>query len=330
MPKFYPKPAHFEKKSQIVPNSLIFHKFLSDSSIRLMCALNACPENWTIIQCDIQKRLGWGKEKMRSAIKECIKYGYLKVTQSRRAHTEREENGSFKKGQFSYHEFEFDIEGGYSKNDSQILYEECPDIEYEPDGGNPPPARLDPVTSPLLSSHRIDPYREKKETPDFLSSLNEEDQKKIEFLAPFDLDESHLSVLLAYDLNRIVLGVNAALQWKKTKEDKGQTIDELGDAFVRFVTQGWKPNKTQEDIEAEKKQIAAEKESKMLERRKEAREIENVWAEKLPFKYSFKVCERTISIKVKDSGYPIDLSDENSLQRLMEHIEKYKDSNENS
>jgi len=322
--KFRPKPAHFEKKSQIVPNSLIFHKHLSDSAIRLMCALNACPESWTIIQSDIQQRLGWGRERMRSAIKECIEHGYLKITQSRRANTEREKNGGFKKGQFSHNEFEFDIEGGYSKNDQEIPYEECPDNEYEPERAKPSSAKLATATNPLPCSLDNTLLKEKKETQDFLSSFNSEDQKKIDFLSPFDLEESYLSVLIAYDYDRIVLGVQGALQWKKRREDKGESIDGLGGAFVKFVTQGWKPYKTQEDIGAEKSQIIADKEAKITERRQQAKELEELWASVLPFQYSFKVLDRYIDLKLGNRMGTLELNDEDSIQSLKRHIERYK------
>ncbi len=127
--KFYPKKAHFETKSQIAPNSLIFNRELTEPAKIFILALNAiftCTESWIPIQSDLEKRLGWGPEKMQNAIKNAVKCGYLKVMQGRK-----------EKGQFDNNEFEYDIDGGYPKgstveNEEKPIHNEC-----EPIGGFP-------------------------------------------------------------------------------------------------------------------------------------------------------------------------------------------------
>ena len=140
--KFYPKPAYFETKSQVCPNSLVFNHKLTDSGMRLILALNAistCTVNWVACQTDLQNRFRWGEEKMLNAIKSCVKNGYLKVRQGRNSGKEDIKE----KGRFSQNEFEFDIDGGYPKNNNIIIEEECLHNECEPSGGFPGPA--DPI-----------------------------------------------------------------------------------------------------------------------------------------------------------------------------------------
>ncbi len=114
---FSKKPAYFESKSQIAPNALIYNKVLSDAAIRLLLALNAVPDSWVIVQSDIRERLAWGRDKMQNAIKECVKHGYMKVTQTK------------EKGKFSVNNFEFDTSPSYLKKP--------PHDEYEPLTENP-------------------------------------------------------------------------------------------------------------------------------------------------------------------------------------------------
>lgn len=322
--KFYPKPAHFESKSQVAPNSLVFHRGLTDEAKILILALNGISTNapkWTIVQCDIQSRLGWGLKKMQSAIKSAVNCGYLIVTQG---HHE-ESSDSFKKGQFKPNEFEFDIDGGYIKKEYIYSQEKRPHNESEPMRRQALTPRAMTPREALPCSSRDIPSEKKKETQDFLSSLNFEDQRKMRFLSDFNLEDSYLSVLLQYDYDRIVLGARGALQWKKRREDSGGSVDDLGGAFVKFVTQGWKPYKTQEDIEDEKSQLNAEKESQIMERHREAKTLEGQWANILPFKYSFKVHERNITVSLNGKYPTIELSDPDSIQILKDHINLYKD-----
>lgn len=136
MTKFYPKPAAFEKKNQVAPNSLISNPYISDKAVRLLLMLNAIATSggdWVPRQSDIQKRLGWGEQKMREAIKECCNKGYMIVRQNRSADEKA-------KGQYSHNEFEFCLDGSYKnisyiqKNSIQPSQEKPSDIESEPAG----------------------------------------------------------------------------------------------------------------------------------------------------------------------------------------------------
>ena len=97
--------AHFLKTNRSVPNTLIFDENLSDSAIRLLLALNGLPENWTIIQADIMKRLCWSPKKMRKVIKECVDNGFMQTKQNRS-----------QKGTFGLVTFEFSLEPEFLKN----------------------------------------------------------------------------------------------------------------------------------------------------------------------------------------------------------------------
>lgn len=128
---FHVKQAHFETKSFIAPCRIIFHRSLSDAAIRLILAFQAidtCTKNWVIRQCDIQKRLGWGVEKMRNTIKECIKYGYMQVRQSRES-----------AGKFSRNDFNFDINASYLDT-----VETAPTDTFQPSTGFP--STVEPCT----------------------------------------------------------------------------------------------------------------------------------------------------------------------------------------
>ncbi len=141
--KFYPKPAQFESKHCVAPNSLIFNRELKDREKIFLLSLQAISTNtktWVVCQTDLANRLGWGREKMEKCIKVCKKLGYLKVKQNR------------KNGQFSTNEFEFDLEGSYSKNNDNSSVEKCPHNEYEPRGCFPGPVVPGPESQALPSS----------------------------------------------------------------------------------------------------------------------------------------------------------------------------------
>lgn len=111
--KFRPAPAQFESKSQICPNTLVFNSALTDSAKIFILALNAisvCAPNWIVCQSDLQKRLGWGRDKMVSVMKICEKHGYIRKTQKRMS------------GKFGQNEFEFDIDGKFKNNQNTSEY----------------------------------------------------------------------------------------------------------------------------------------------------------------------------------------------------------------
>src|SRR5207247_568904 len=102
---------------------------LGESSKIFILALNgiiSCAPNWIPLQTDLQKRLGWGQDKMETAIKQCVKFGYLKVRQGRQ------------KGKFGHNEFDFDIEGSFKNETLQNTSESASTPTFQPLGGKPP------------------------------------------------------------------------------------------------------------------------------------------------------------------------------------------------
>lgn len=99
------KAAYFEMKNQMIPNALVFHRQMSSNAKLFLMALNAiatCAPSWIVHQEDLQERLGWGRDKMRNAVKECIELGYLRVSQNRD-----------EKGNFVRNKFDFNLDGCY-------------------------------------------------------------------------------------------------------------------------------------------------------------------------------------------------------------------------
>lgn len=146
-PKFYCKPALFESKSQVMDNWIVFHRTLSDAAKILIFALNGiftCTHTWVPVQSDIQKRLSWGKEKMRNTMKECEKYGFLRVQQRRN-----------KVGEFACHDFEFCIDASFKEKTTNIPQEKPPHSEYEPETGLPCTDNRNPDNQPLPSSNDL-------------------------------------------------------------------------------------------------------------------------------------------------------------------------------
>lgn len=150
MSKFYVAPAKFESKSIVANNSLIFHRSLSDAAKLLVLAMHAimsCTYTWVIVQEDLQNRMGWGKEKMRGAIKEAVQFGYLRVRQGRKTEL-KDENGNIIKGQFAPNEFDFDVSGGFL-TETQIPEEKPTHNESEPETGFPSTAKPCTANQPL-------------------------------------------------------------------------------------------------------------------------------------------------------------------------------------
>lgn len=111
---FKKRPGYWYKKSQSLPNVLFYNADLSDAAVRLLCALNALPESWTIVQSDMRERLGWGRDKMRNAIKECENSGYMQVTRTRG-----------EDGLFTISNYEFDLEPVYLKESLPHTEDQC-------------------------------------------------------------------------------------------------------------------------------------------------------------------------------------------------------------
>ena len=173
--QFYPKPARFETKSQVLPNSLFLHKGLSDSGKVLLSLFNGiatCAPGWTIVQSDIQARLGWGKQKMQEAIKSCVSHGFMKVRQSKN-----------QKGLFQQREFEFDVEPSY-------LEEKPSHIECEPVSTLRVPDRQ-PLPSSKKEPCSLSGIKEtNKEKPIKKVALHMQDSKKVDSCIRWKLNDS--------------------------------------------------------------------------------------------------------------------------------------------
>ena len=168
MSKFYVAPAKFESKSIVANNSLIFHRGLSDATKLLILAMHAimsCTYTWVIVQEDLQNRMGWGKEKMRGAIKEAVQFGYLRVRQGRKTEL-KDEKGNIVKGQFSCNEFDFDVTGGFLNIPEENIQKPS-DNECEPETVNPSTAKPCAVNQPLpIPSSLPIPGKQQQASPD--------------------------------------------------------------------------------------------------------------------------------------------------------------------
>lgn len=102
----------FYAKNTAVPNSVTFNQNLKDSAKLLLIALHSLPETWTIYQSTLAEMLGWGCDKIASAVEILTTQGYLRRTQN------RAEKGKF--GAFSY-EFYW-----------EPIFKENPNIQPDP------------------------------------------------------------------------------------------------------------------------------------------------------------------------------------------------------
>lgn len=118
-------PAKFESKYQIAPNEIIFDRGLSDAAKILILAIHgikSCAPSWVIVQADLQKRLSWGRDKMRSTMKELEHYGFLKVVQDRKKDSEKEEKSRAIKGSFRQNDFFFSMDKEYKDEKNTGTY----------------------------------------------------------------------------------------------------------------------------------------------------------------------------------------------------------------
>ncbi len=286
MTKFYPKPAYFEKKSSVLNHAFLFNREISTNGKFLIITLNAITStsgNWTPVQSDIQARLGWGREKMRNAVDELIKFGFLRITQRR---CDSDKDGC-KKGTFSTNELEFDCNASYLKISEDIPVEmdghpeeECPHIECEPSTGLPStvkPSTVEPSTvnqpQPVLVRDNLICIEKQQQQaprePQILAAApqlekeqgvvvvpHQDREEKIRILTHYELSDAAIEERLIFPLQRIKDAAMAIEQWKLAKEEKGEEVANMSGAFRRALDEGWKPNppkKTKEEIEFEAK-----------------------------------------------------------------------------
>lgn len=197
--RFYKKPGHWEKNSQIVPNSLFFNAKTSDALKVLLCALNALPESWIILQSDMRQRLGWGRDKMMRTLKECVTHGYMIIKKR------REENG-----EYGGNDYEFDFHPSYLK--------EClPDTCFQD------PVNQDPVNETLLGSSIDIPCIENTTTPEPEPPKKKEPGTVVVFscLGDLEIPESlKVKISKEHQESEVNVAVKRCLAWKGRPNDK--------------------------------------------------------------------------------------------------------------
>lgn len=307
---FTRRKAYFENKTQIIPNALIFSG-LCDTSVRLLCALNALPANWIVNQEDIKQRLNWGKERMENAIKDCVAKGYMIVTQIRC------ENGRFDKNHF-----EFDIEPSFL-NTSE---EKCPHNECEPKWGNPPAVVPTAENPPLSCSLDISPIkkdREGAEDPFLPFSPIEDEDEKLQMLSTYPLDQSAKDFLLLTPLETLKESIAAMEQWRCNRAEKGNPITDACSALISAVKGKWKVQMTAADYQAAKEKEVKEYEDSLTKTKNHIFQIAKTCEGKLPHLYSIKPGPLSVEIRTGSQFCPVSYAEENVIKTVQDHVNKY-------
>jgi hypothetical protein len=315
--KFSPREGHFERKHQSCPNSLVFHRLLSDAGKLLILALNGITTSaprWVIIQTDLQARMGWGREKMRNAINDCVKYGYLKVKQSKI----QANDDKGKKGQFSHNEFEFDLYGGYAPCTEHTLE------DTEPMTGFPPTAFPSSENQPLTCS-LVELTKEEEQTNRMtqeeiekvivVCSL-EDREEKLKVLSKYQLPQSMIDSFISLSLEHLTQSCAAFDQYAKNKK-----LDNPHGCLRTAIVGQWKSNFTKQDkLDAQQAKMK-EIDEKIVENRKIAEKMLQKYQKSFTDQHCFTVSDRIVQLKYKNSWSSLNLADDDFLD-LMEHYLK--------
>lgn len=324
MSKIHVRPAHFESKQFIAENSIVFHRQLSDSTKLLILAIHAIFSNtkeWTIVQSDLKNRMGWGKEKMRCAIREAERFGYLRVTQQRFTETK----GIYQKGQYAPNEFEFDIKGGYIKDLGTKENEKPSHNECEPLTGFQAPTNQAPVNRPLPCSLSRPLYKEQQQTPKEESTnvvvvpLDSEIQKKHEALSPYGFDDRNLSALSCLPLGQIVDAVAAYEQYKEHTEVSNPQ------GWIRNAIIGkWKPNSKKIDPEELRQQKESRTQQILKENVHKAKSLIARYAEFFTVSYQAALGDKVVHLRYVNSVFPLSLLEDDCISVLNHYLESNK------
>lgn len=218
--RFIRRPCYWEKKSQVIPNALIYAQDIGNAAKLLLMALNALPESWTPIQTDIRKRMGWGRAMMDTAIKECVKAGYMQVIQGRKTEMVRDEKGRVVKGRFSHNIFQWELTPYFDIPLDEIEHNPAHN-DCEPLPGFPLTAPPTSGNQPLLIPNEHLPRLENTTTPD----PEPPEKKKPGAVVVFSSLED--------------LGISDSL---KIKVSKKHTESEVNDAVKRCLAWKGRPN----------------------------------------------------------------------------------------
>ena len=325
-PKFYPKPAHFESKNQVAPNSLIFHRTLSDGAIRFLLALNGIATsggNWVPIQSDLEKRLGWGEKKMRSIIKELKESGYLIVRQSQREKGEIIE-GKKVGGQFLHNDFEYDLDGGYSKKELTQPQDKPSHNEYEPsahkgsavEGSSFEEGLPCSLEQPCLKEQQTEQGALPPEPPSLPAAVRCSLKEKL--LEPFGFDDKTLDDLCEYPIERIENAI-AALSQSKERVDIPNPKGWLRIAILK----GFEPNATKESIEKEKEAAEAKEKIASDDRKAQANALFSLHKENFTKEFLFQPNADMIQLKIKDRFAILYYRDVDCIENLKKFIAQY-------
>lgn len=236
--------GHFEKKSQVAPNALIYQETLSDAAVRLILALNALPDSWTIIQSDIQNRLCWNRKKMQKVIRECVESGYMKVYQNRQ-----------KKGLFSQNSFEFDTVPSFLNSEENDHSEKCPHNDCEPRDVLRRAVEPRTVNGSLLVSfvesnsikeqtNKVESVESVEEKPVLFVCSHSDEIKIRERVKPYLLSESCIRAILTLSFEQIDQALIAYDQYAAKN-----TPDNPIGCIRQAIMAAWKPNVTTQDKE---------------------------------------------------------------------------------
>lgn len=325
--KFFPKEAYFEKKSQVCPNALVFHRKMSDHAKLLILAVNGITSNvpkWTLLQSDIQKRMGWGKDKMQSAIRDCIACGYLKVNQVHHKFTCEK----FKKGMFSHNEFEFDIEGSYDIDTKKDKKKTLSSGGSEPKPYKPSTAKPCTANPPLPCSlvefnlvKEQTKQEDEKQNCSVVVVPSEEQKEKIKILERYSLQEALLHSFLSLPLDHLRNSVLAYEQYVQSETQKGQKVANPIGALRRAILCKWKPNLTKVDKEEQKELKDHEISMLIFHNRTDANNAYNKYKEKFNENFSFHVSENAVTLKYKKGYSALALNDPDFSNILEYYIE---------
>ncbi len=306
-PKFYCKPALFESKSQVMGNWIVFHRNLSDAAKILIFALNGiftCTHTWVPVQCDLQKRLSWGRDKMKNTVDECEKFGFIRTRQM------RNENG-----EWGRKDFEFCIDASFKEKTIDHSQEKPPHIESEPFTENP--LTDNPLTENQTlpcSKNKTSSLEEQQTTP--LSVVVPLENEKRDMLRGFEISENVVTELVTFDIDRIQ---NAIQSLRKAQANEG--VPNPQGFLITAIREGWKPSKTKEDlnIELEKQQSHALR-CHTLNKMK-AMQMLKENSHEFDENYFFKVSD-SVELKTKKGLALIYFQENNCLQILAQYIQK--------
>jgi len=315
--KFYPKHAYFEDKNQVCPNSLIFHRGMSDSAKIFILALNGIAtsgKNWTPRQCDLQKRLGWGKDKMQHVIAECVNIGYLQVIQNRH------------KGKFTHNDFHFDTKPSYANSSEEGLSsgafqpKPCFPATVEPTTVNPPLPCSSCLDIPKKNkqtepSQKVEPPATDEAPVSVVCSFSNEEEKR-QTLAKYDLTEKMIVFYLPFDLEHLKLACIAFDQYAANKQ-----LDNPHGCLRQAIVGAWKPNFTKQDKIKEDESKKEEIERKTQQNWENARKIRKECEHLFTKTHYFDVADRLIHLKYNTSWFPLNLAEDDCMAVLEYYIE---------